>query len=98
MAASKDGLLRRFASRNDGLENGIDFAAVHQCDFRDGLTGRTLPPDQDNDRDQALTMIEAIGATTSLRAKRSNPALAARKDGLLRRFASRNDGPENGIR
>jgi para-nitrobenzyl esterase len=26
------------------------FATVHQCDFWDGLTGRTLPPDHDHDR------------------------------------------------
>ena len=32
------------------------------------------------------------GLTTSLRAKRSNPALNHKQDGLLRRFAPRNDG------
>jgi para-nitrobenzyl esterase len=26
-----------------------NFATVHQCDFWDGLTGRTLPPDDDHD-------------------------------------------------
>jgi para-nitrobenzyl esterase len=26
-----------------------NFATVHQCDFWDGLTGRTLPPEQDHD-------------------------------------------------
>src|SRR5215470_17475118 len=32
--------------------------------------------------------------STSLRAKRSNPAFASRHDGLLRRFAPRNDDDE----
>jgi para-nitrobenzyl esterase len=27
----------------------MNFATVHQCDFWDGLTGRTLPPDNDQD-------------------------------------------------
>ncbi|MGJ4943667.1 carboxylesterase/lipase family protein [Bradyrhizobium sp. HKCCYLS1011] len=30
-----------------------NFATVHQCDFWDGLTGRTLPPDHDHDQHAA---------------------------------------------
>src|SRR5437763_14859559 len=42
-------------------------------------------------RDDDMSVIPEM-FQPSLRAKRSNPSIPARRDGLLRRFAPRNDG------
>src|SRR6267143_1272359 len=72
-AQRKNGLLRRYAPRNDGATLSVIASAASRMSAPDGLS-------------------EAIHASPSLRAQRSNPCRYRKKNGLLRRYAPRNDG------